>query len=67
MRKEFKKLSKYHIELKEVHQSKDINSLTETTQNNKAYESLKKEFFSGKWKSFQRKRYFNEGFSHFRR
>lgn len=43
MRKEFKKLSKYHTKLKEIHQFKDISSLTKTIQNSEAYETFKKE------------------------
>ena len=43
LRKEFNKFSKHHIELKEIHQSKDISSLKKTTQNNDAYMTLKKD------------------------
>jgi len=32
-----------HTKLKEIHQSKDIGSLIETTQNNEAYDTLKRE------------------------
>lgn len=39
-RKQIKKLSKGHTKLKKIHQSKDIGSLTETTQNIDTYENL---------------------------
>ena len=41
--KKCKNLSKDHTELNKSHQYKDISSLTETTQNSEAYETLKKE------------------------
>jgi len=36
-------LPKDHTKLKEVYQSRYISSLIESSQNNKAYETLKKE------------------------
>ena len=41
LRKQFNKLPKDHTKLKELHQYKDINSLTKTTQSSESYETLK--------------------------
>lgn len=52
-RKQIKKLSKGHTKLKKIHQSKDIGSLTETTQNIDTYENLKNELCLENEKAFK--------------